>query len=77
MTFHGGTLMDHPSFKVLFLCATNDARGILAEAQMNALGRGAFQGFSAGSQPAAGIHPVTLEYLHKVGLPADGPRTKS
>lgn len=69
--------MTHPSFTVLFLCTTNAARSILAEAQMNALGRDKFTAYSAGSQPAAEVDPLVTEFLSKVGLPTEGLRSKS
>lgn len=69
--------MSHPTFNVLFLCTTNAARSILAESQMNALSHGMFRAFSAGSQPAAEVAPVTLEFLSKASLPLEGLHSKS
>jgi len=67
---------DRP-FNVLFLCTGNSARSILAEALMNHWGRGKFRGFSAGSHPKGKVHPIALELLAHMKLPAEGARSKS
>ncbi len=64
-------------FNVLFLCTGNSARSILAEVQFNALGRGRFKAFSAGSHPGGTVNPFAIEFLAKAGMPTEGLRSKS
>ena len=64
-------------YNVLFLCTGNSARSILAESLLNHLGRGRFQGFSAGSFPKGAVHPIALDLLKELGLPTEGLRSKS
>jgi len=64
-------------FNVLFLCTGNSARSILAESLLNHLGQGRFRGYSAGSFPKGAVHPLSLQLLRSLGLPADAARSKS
>src|SRR5258708_35894881 len=63
-------------FNVLFLCTGNSARSIIAEALLNAIGRGRFRAHSAGSGPAGQVNPFALETLRRHGLPIEGLRSK-
>jgi arsenate reductase len=62
---------------VLFLCTGNSARSILAEAYLNAKGRGRYVAYSAGSRPAGKVNPFALELLRAKGLGTDGLRSKN
>jgi arsenate reductase len=64
-------------FTVLILCTGNSARSILAESLVNHLGRGRFVGYSAGSSPKGAVHPLAIELLAEMKLPAAGFRSKS
>lgn len=64
-------------YNVLFLCTGNSARSILAEAALTRWSAGKFIAYSAGSAPKGQVHPLTLELLGELGLPADGYRSKS
>jgi len=64
-------------YNVLFLCAGNSARSILAEVLINRWGGGRFKGFSAGSHPKGQVHPLALDLLESRGLPTEGLRSKS
>ncbi|MCC8397207.1 arsenate reductase ArsC [Paraburkholderia sp. MMS20-SJTR3] len=50
-------------YKVLFLCRDNSIRSIIAEALLHELAAHRFDAFSAGPEPAAGIHPQALAQL--------------
>ena len=69
-------MSDRP-YDVLFLCAGNSARSILAEVLVNHWGAGKFRGFSAGSHPKGAVHPIALELLKHMKLPTEGLGSKS
>jgi arsenate reductase (thioredoxin) len=69
--------MSNQTYNVLFLCTGNSARSILAESLVNHWGKGKFRGFSAGSFPKGQVHPLAIDLLKRMGLPAEGFRSKS
>ncbi len=64
-------------YRVLFLCSANSARSLMAEACLNKLGGPRFRAYSAGSQPAGVVHPMTLELLEHQQFDTKGLRSKS
>ncbi len=62
--------------RVLILCTGNSARSQLAEALVNARMSGAWEAFSAGTQPAAQVNPNALAVLAEVGIQTTGSHPK-
>ncbi|MGB2817058.1 MAG: arsenate reductase ArsC [Burkholderiaceae bacterium] len=69
-------MSDQPK-NVLFLCTGNSARSILAEVVLNALGKGRFIAYSAGSNPTGRVNPFAIELLQKNRFATDSLRSKS
>ena len=64
-------------FNVLFLCTSNSARSIMAEAIISREGLGKFRGFSAGSHPRGEIHPFASDLLKRLNYDLTQFRSKS
>jgi len=62
---------------VLFICASNSARSIIAESILNREGGGRFRAYSAGSRPRGDLHPMARDLVVQAGLPTDALRSKS
>lgn len=56
-----------PAFNVLFLCTRNSARSIMAEALLAKIGKGRFNAYSAGSDPADAPMQQVLDRLDHLG----------
>ncbi len=58
--------------RVLFACVQNAGRSQMAAAWFNALAdRGRAEAVSAGTQPAAGVHPEVITVMREVGIDLD------
>jgi arsenate reductase len=68
--------MHNKIYNVLFLCTCNSARSLIAESQLNVLGKGRFKAYSAGSFPTGSVDPMALEFLKANDLPTEGLRSK-
>lgn len=64
-------------FNVMFLCAGNSARSIIAESVLRQDGGGRFRAFSAGSHPKGEVHPTALKVLENFHYSTDGLRLKN
>lgn len=58
--------------RVLILCTGNSARSQMAEALVNARRGDQWQAVSAGTNPAARVHPAALAALAEVGIQTGG-----
>jgi hypothetical protein len=65
------------AYNVLFLCTGNSARSILAESLLNHWCKDKFRAFSAGIFPKGEVHPMAIELLKRMNLPAEGFCSKS
>ena len=66
-----------PAFNVLFLCTRNSARSIMAEALLEKIGKGRFNAYSAGSEPARAPMPEVIDRLKHLGHDVSRLRSKS
>jgi arsenate reductase len=61
----------------LFICTHNRCRSILGEAIANHLAKGKIIAYSAGSQPAGKVHPLSIKYLQARGIATAGLKSQS
>ena len=54
--------------RVLFLCTHNSARSQMAEALLRQLSQGRIEAESAGSDPAAEVHPLAVRAIKRLGI---------
>ena len=57
---------------VLFLCETNSATSLMAEALLNQRGDTRIRAFSAGSRPATSLLPEAAQALNQRAISTDG-----
>ena len=62
---------------ILFICTHNRCRSILSEAITNHLAQGKLVAYSAGSQPAGEVHPLTLKYLKEKSIATGNLKSQS
>lgn len=62
---------------VLFVCTQNAGRSQMAEALFDRVAAGRAVARSAGTRPAAAIHPVVVEVLAEIGLDVSQARPKA
>ena len=66
-----------PAFNVLFLCTRNSARSLMAEAVLDRIGKGRFNAYSAGAEPARRPMPEVIDRLRQLGHDVARLRCKS
>lgn len=66
-----------PAFNVLFLCTHNSARSLMAETILEQIGKGKFNAYSAGSDPAGAPMPEVVSKLTALGHDVGRLRCKS
>ncbi len=59
---------EHPPLRVLFLCRQNSARSQMAAALLRVCSHGQIEAYSAGSQPAAQVHPYAIHLMERAGI---------
>lgn len=63
--------------KILFICTHNRCRSILGEAITNHLAGDRITAYSAGSQPAGEVHPLSIKYLQQRKISTKGLKSQS
>jgi protein-tyrosine-phosphatase/DNA-binding transcriptional ArsR family regulator len=65
------------TFNVLFLCTHNSARSLMAQAILDKIGKGRFNAYSAGSEPARSPMREVIDKLQTLGHDVSGLHCKS
>jgi len=60
--------------RVLILCTGNSCRSQMAEGWVNHLAGGRWRAHSAGTRPAAAVHPLAVKVMAEVGVDIAGGR---
>jgi len=68
--------MTKAPIRVLFLCTGNSCRSQMAEGLLRHLGGEGYEVFSAGTKPAARVHPLAIETMRERGIDISGHRPK-
>lgn len=76
-TWNEVPIMNERKIRVLFLCTHNQARSQMAEGLLRKIGGKRFAVFSAGSQPADHLHPLTEALLKERGVDTSDLHPKS
>ncbi len=63
--------------RVLFLCTGNSARSQMAEGLVNHFLDDHWEARSAGTQPAATVHPLAVQVMAELGVDIAAQRPKS
>ncbi|HEX4826558.1 MAG TPA: arsenate reductase ArsC [Candidatus Polarisedimenticolaceae bacterium] len=66
-----------PTETVLFLCTGNSARSQMAEGLLRAKAGDRFDVRSAGTEPAAGLHPLAVRAMAEIGIEISRQRPKT
>ena len=66
----------HPSHSILVLCTGNSARSQMAEGTLKSLDP-EMDVQSAGTNPAAGVHPLAIQAMREVGTDISGETPKN
>jgi arsenate reductase len=69
-------MTENSKIRVLFVCTHNQARSQMAEGLLKKLGKGRFEAFSAGSEPASQVHPMAVKSMAEVGIDISHQKTK-
>jgi arsenate reductase (thioredoxin) len=64
-------------YNVLFVCAHNSTRSLMAECALRRWGNGRFNAYSAGREPAETPNPMALRTLQTLNFKTDALRPKS